>query len=215
MSSAPSCMHSQPTVVCDDADYSKTFMQEAMAFLEAASGCAQTSGPSVAAAAPINNGNSVSNNGDTPHAVSSPSSTALDQAPADAVSPGADSTNGAAAHASSPAAASTTTTATATATATGAQTTAAAAPQQTDGQMQVQSLEPAGAQGNSLGTHQQLQYRTPKETLHAAHMRTQQPGSSTACVLRLCPERTNLLAANLVSLLYLLWTRVVVGGAVI
>jgi protein phosphatase PTC7 len=66
--------------------------------------------------------------------------------------------------------------------------------------MEVQIAEPAGTQGDGLSLQQQQeqqQYRTPKETLHAAHMRTQQPGSSTACVMRLCPKRTNLLAANL------------------
>ena len=40
----------------------------------------------------------------------------------------------------------------------------------------------------------------PRAALDTAHRYTKVPGSATACVLQLCPERKALLAANLVSL---------------
>ena len=42
---------------------------------------------------------------------------------------------------------------------------------------------------------------TPQAALAAAHAATKLPGSSTACVMRLTPDRRHLMAANVVSAL--------------
>lgn len=43
----------------------------------------------------------------------------------------------------------------------------------------------------------------PRGALDTAHKLTKVPGSATACVLQLCPEKKTLMAANLVSALHM------------